>query len=114
MMNFGTFSNSSLFVHLAASLDFPFPNLAMPRSCNALGCRLKQPPSVPVNAQARAICLVESVWAGGSEDLLAALVWSTVRQREAEVLGGELLDVWAADVIGLLDLDDLEDLERGG
>ena len=31
-------------------------------------------------------------------------------QRELEVLGEELLDVGAADVIGLLYLDDLEDL----
>lgn len=33
-----------------------------------------------------------------------------MRQRESQVLGEELLDVWAADVVSLLDLDDLEDL----
>jgi hypothetical protein len=33
-----------------------------------------------------------------------------VRKRELEVLGEELLDVWALNVIGLLELDDLEDL----
>jgi hypothetical protein len=33
-----------------------------------------------------------------------------VRKRELEVLAEELLDVWAADVIGLLNLNDLEDL----
>lgn len=33
-----------------------------------------------------------------------------MRKRELEVLGEELLDVWAADVIGLFNLDDLEDL----
>tara|TARA_R110002060_G_scaffold51884_3_gene62909 strand:- start:1463 stop:1684 length:222 start_codon:yes stop_codon:yes gene_type:complete len=33
-----------------------------------------------------------------------------VRKGEFEVLGEELLDVWALDIIGLLELDDLEDL----
>jgi len=33
-----------------------------------------------------------------------------VRQRELEVLGEELLDVRAADVVGLGHLDDLQDL----
>lgn len=32
-------------------------------------------------------------------------------QRELEVLGEELLDVGAADVLGLLDLDDLQDVD---
>lgn len=31
-------------------------------------------------------------------------------KREFEVLGEELLEVWATDVNGLLDLNDLEDL----
>ena len=34
-----------------------------------------------------------------------------MRQGELEALLGELLDVWSADVGGLLDLNDLEDLE---
>jgi hypothetical protein len=33
-----------------------------------------------------------------------------VRKRELEVLGEELLDVWAFNVIGLLELDNFEDL----
>lgn len=33
-----------------------------------------------------------------------------MRKRELEVLGEELLDVWATDVVSLLDLNDLEDL----
>lgn len=33
-----------------------------------------------------------------------------MRQREGEVLGGELLDVGALDIVGLLELDDAEDL----
>lgn len=33
-----------------------------------------------------------------------------MRKREFEVLGKELLDVWALDVFCLLELDDLEDL----
>lgn len=48
----------------------------------------------------------------GSEDLLARLLVDAVGQRELEVLGEELLDVWSAEVIGLLDLNDLEDLSE--
>jgi len=33
-----------------------------------------------------------------------------VRKREFEVLGEELLDIWALDVVGLLELNDLEDV----
>ena len=33
-----------------------------------------------------------------------------MRKREFEVLFEELLDVWALDVFGLLDLNNLEDL----
>jgi hypothetical protein len=46
----------------------------------------------------------------GSEDLAASLLADAVGQRELEVLGEELLDVRATDVVGLLDLNDLEDL----
>lgn len=35
-----------------------------------------------------------------------------MREWELEVLGHELSDVWAADIICFLDLDDLEDLCR--
>ena len=48
----------------------------------------------------------------GSEDLLARLLVDAVGQRELEVLGEELLDVWSAEIIGLLDLNDLEDLSE--
>ena len=41
----------------------------------------------------------------GRADLLDA-----VGERELEVRREQLLDVWAADVGGLLDLDDAEDL----
>ena len=34
----------------------------------------------------------------------------TVREREFEILGEELLDVWALDIVGLLELDDFENL----
>lgn len=47
----------------------------------------------------------------GSEDLLASGLGDTVGKGELEVLGEELLDVGAADVLGLLDLDDLDDLQ---
>jgi hypothetical protein len=35
-----------------------------------------------------------------------------VGQRELQVLGEELLDVWSADIVGLLDLNNLEDLRK--
>lgn len=34
-----------------------------------------------------------------------------MRKREAQALGGELADVGALDVLGLLELDDAEDLD---
>ena len=34
-----------------------------------------------------------------------------MRQRELEVLREQLLEVWTADVVRLLDFDDLQDLE---
>ena len=52
---------------------------------------------------------LERPWAvrdEGRADLLDA-----VGERELEVRREQLLDVWAADVRGLLDLDDAEDLE---
>jgi hypothetical protein len=45
-----------------------------------------------------------------SIDLPSGLLGDTVGQRELKLLGEELLEVWAADIIGLLNLDDLEDL----
>lgn len=33
-------------------------------------------------------------------------------KRERQALGEELLEVWASDVVGLLDLDNLEDLQK--
>jgi hypothetical protein len=35
-----------------------------------------------------------------------------MRKREFEVLGEELLDVWSLDVVGLLKLNNLENLQR--
>ena len=56
--------------------------------------------------------LVEGAGPGGREDLLGVLGGrGAVRQRELKVLGKELLDVRAADVVGLGNLNDLEDLE---
>lgn len=49
-----------------------------------------------------------------SEDLLASGLGNTVGEGELEVLGEELLDVGAADVVGLLDLNNLEDLQKKG
>ena len=57
--------------------------------------------------------LCESRWPRVSEHLLASGLAVAVRQRELEVLGEELLDVRAADVLGVVDLNDLQDLYRG-
>jgi hypothetical protein len=58
------------------------------------------------NTSAKLLC--ESAGSVGSEQLLA--LGGTVRQRELEVLGDELLDIWAADGAGVGDFNDLENL----
>lgn len=55
---------------------------------------------------------VESRWALGGEQLGASCLGNTVRKREFEVLGEKLLDVRALDVVGLLKLNDLENLRK--
>ena len=47
-----------------------------------------------------------------AEDLLGADSRDAVGQGESELLGDELLDVGALDVLGLLNLDNAEDLYR--
>ena len=44
------------------------------------------------------------------EDLPAGLLVDAMWQWELEVLDEELLHVWSADIGGLLDLNNLEDL----
>lgn len=44
----------------------------------------------------------------GDEQLLGG--GAAVREREFEVLGDQLLDVWSLDVVGVGDFDNLEDL----
>jgi hypothetical protein len=56
--------------------------------------------------------LVESVGARGGENILVALGCLAMGQRELEILGNELLDVRSPDVLGLFNLDNLEDLSR--
>lgn len=46
-----------------------------------------------------------------SEHLLAVCRSSTVGKREFKVLGEELLDVGTTDAVGLLDLDNTENLQ---
>lgn len=55
---------------------------------------------------------VESGWSFCGEDLGAGCLGDAVRKREFEVLGKELLDVWALDIFGLLDLNNLENLNH--
>ena len=57
-----------------------------------------------------AIRLVEGGWTLGGEDSGSSGLGDAVWKWELEVLGKELLDVWALDVISLLELNDLEDL----
>ena len=59
------------------------------------------------------IPLSESRRALGAEELLGAVARDTVGEGELEVLGDELLDVRPLDVLGLLELDDAENLEMG-
>lgn len=54
--------------------------------------------------------LSKSRWAGGGEDLLGVDLGDAVGQREGQVLGEELLDVGALDIVALLKLDDAENL----
>lgn len=55
--------------------------------------------------------LGESRRTSGGEDLLVADLGDTVGQREREILGQKLLDVRALDVVGLLELNDTENLD---
>lgn len=68
-------------------------------------------PAQPDRTPERETRLEESGRTLGSEDLLASLLVDAVGQRELEALDKELLDVWAADVVGLLELNNLEDLQ---
>jgi hypothetical protein len=54
---------------------------------------------------------IESWWSLGGKELLASSLGDTVRKREFEALGEELLDVWSLDVVGLLELNNLENLQ---
>jgi hypothetical protein len=56
--------------------------------------------------------LVESGWSLAGEQLGASCLGNAVRKREFEVLGEKLLDVRALDVVGLLKLNDLENLHK--
>lgn len=51
-------------------------------------------------------------WSLCAEDLGGRGLGDTVGERELEVLGEELADVRALDVLGLLKLDNTDDLER--
>lgn len=62
------------------------------------------------NPKENTACLCESGRTLVGKDLLAGLGGDTVREREFQVLGEELLDVRAADALVVLDLDDAEDL----
>jgi hypothetical protein len=65
----------------------------------------------PSNPKRNTVRLGESGRTLVGEDLLGGLGRSTVRERELEVLGKELLDVRAADALAVLDLNNAENLE---
>lgn len=71
---------------------------------------LKHPLSSNSHFIHKAIYLVESGRTLAGKHLRAVRLRDAVGERELEVLGEELLDVWALDVVGLLELSDLEDL----
>lgn len=56
--------------------------------------------------------LSESGWSLRAEHLLGALLGDSVREGEAQALLGELADVRSLDILGLLELDDAEDVDR--
>lgn len=64
------------------------------------------------NPKENTACLCESGRTLVGKDLLAGLGGDTVREREFQALGEELLDVRAADALAVLDLDDAEDLSK--
>lgn len=55
-------------------------------------------------------CLVEGRRSASGIKLLANSLRNTVRKGEFEVLGQELLHVWSLNIIGLLELNNLQDL----
>jgi hypothetical protein len=69
-------------------------------------------PSQPIRTPQRKKRLVESRWSLGREDLSGRILLDAVGEGELEVLLEKLLDVRAADVGGLGDLNDLEDLSN--
>lgn len=44
------------------------------------------------------------------KEVLARVLGNAMRKGEFEVLGKQLLDIWASDICGLLNFDDLENL----
>ena len=46
----------------------------------------------------------------GGKELLRCSLGDTVGQRELEVLGEELFDIWTPNIHRLFDFDDFEDL----
>jgi len=55
---------------------------------------------------------VEGTGPLGGKHFLCRALRHAVWQRELQVLGDELLDVWTADIGSLFELDDLEDVDR--
>jgi len=53
---------------------------------------------------------VESRWAFTDENLSAGRLGNAMRKGESQALGEELLDVRALNVVGLLELNNLENL----
>lgn len=93
------------------SLSLLLPNKA-PRSFDptrsCVQCSSSPPLLLPRTPPYRSERSVEGRWPVGEEE--AAALDDAVGKGEAEVGGEELLDVGAADVGGLLDLGDAEDL----
>ena len=71
-----------------------------------MNTRRTNPPQLPVNLSSK------SRRTSRAEQLLGVDLGDTVRKRELQVLGDELLDVRAADVVGLLELHNTENLSH--
>jgi len=56
--------------------------------------------------------LEESSWTTSSKDLLGNSLWNTMRQWELEIFGDELLEIRTTKGLGLLNLIDLQNVNR--
>lgn len=82
---------------------YAYSNIVTSSTAPSIGLLLQQP------APPKERSLVECAWSVSDEG--AAILLHTVRERETETWGKQLLNVWTADILGLLDLNNPKDLK---